>query len=76
MGELRTVHVMTLPPGLQIGVLDGVLSAVEVALIDLGASNVWVAPDRPALTVMADLPDGVLTALRCGAEDGAEDGAK
>ena len=63
---------LTLPPGLQVRVLDGVLSAVEVALTDLGASKVWLAPDRPELTVMADLPEDVLAAPRLCCEDGAE----
>lgn len=48
---------LTVPPDLHLKVLDGVLSAVEVALLQLGASKIWIAPDLPALTVMADLPD-------------------
>lgn len=63
---------LTLPPGLQVGVLDGVLSAVEVALINLGAAKVWIDPDRPALSVMADLPEHLPGARRCCAKDGTE----
>ena len=51
---------LTVPPYLDLKVLDGVLSAVERALLNLGASKIWVAPERPLLTVMAELPDEVL----------------
>jgi hypothetical protein len=56
VGRVTTVHVLTLPLNLPMTVLDRVLLGVETALAELGATAVWIDPDRPALAVMAELP--------------------
>jgi hypothetical protein len=53
---VATVHVLTMPLNLPLTVLDRVLLGVETALVELGATAVWIDPDRPALAVMAELP--------------------
>jgi hypothetical protein len=56
----RATHVATVSPDLSLLVLDRVLSGLESALVQLGANRVWIDPDRPGLSVMAELPaDGV-----------------
>lgn len=50
------VHVLTVAPGLPLWLLDHVLSRIEQALREAGASRVWISDELPALAVMADLP--------------------
>jgi hypothetical protein len=50
------LHVLTVPSTLPHRVLDQVLTAVESALLEAGATHVWVSAERPDLAVMADLP--------------------
>lgn len=54
---MTAIHVATVPPGLDLTILDTVLGGLESALLDLGAARVWIATDRPGLMVMAELPD-------------------
>jgi len=54
---MPTLHVVTVMPNLPLQLLDHVLTRVELALEDVGASRVWVADVRPGLAVMAELPD-------------------
>ena len=49
------VHVMTVVPDLPLWLLDHVLSRTEQALVEAGASHVWIATDLPAIAVMAEL---------------------
>lgn len=58
VGLATTVQVMTVPIDLPMFVLDKVLLGVETALLELGATAIWIAPDRPQLVVMATLPPG------------------
>lgn len=53
---MNAIHAATIPPDLDLKVLDAVLGALEVALLQVGAERVWIA-DGPALAVMAELPD-------------------
>lgn len=50
------IHVATIPIDLDLAILDRVLGGVEAALRDFGAVRVWIAPDAPQLTVLAELP--------------------
>ena len=54
---MKTIHVVTVPPQLDITVLDKLLGGIETTLTELGAGNVWIDLDSPALAVMAALPD-------------------
>ena len=56
----KATHVATVPADLDMVVLDGVFTALESALGDLGAARVWIDRDRPAFTVMAELPTSAL----------------
>ena len=49
------LHVLTVAPGLPVWLLDHVLTRIEHALHEAGASRVWISNDLPALAVMADL---------------------
>ena len=49
-------HVATVSSDLDMVVLDGVFTALESTLADLGATRVWIDRDRPAFAVMAELP--------------------
>jgi hypothetical protein len=51
-----TFHVLTVSPCLPVEVLEPVLTELERTLDELGASRVWIDPDRPAIAVMAELP--------------------
>jgi hypothetical protein len=53
---MPTFHVLTVSPYLPVEVFDQVLTEVERALEELGASRIWVDPHGPPITVMADLP--------------------
>lgn len=54
---MKPIHVVTVPPQLDLVVLDKVLGAVESTLMELGADHVWVEAEGPALAVMAELPN-------------------
>jgi hypothetical protein len=56
---VQIVHILTVEPTLPVAVLDDVLTAVDKALLEIGATRVWIDPDRPALAIMAELPDAV-----------------
>jgi hypothetical protein len=57
---VKKIHVMTLPPDLDLALLGGLLGGVEATLFRLGAHQGWVDPDqRPALAIMAEMPDRV-----------------
>ncbi len=53
---MPTFHVLTVSPSLPVEMFDQVLTELERALRELGASRVWVDPDRPAIAVMAEMP--------------------
>lgn len=50
------VHVLTLAANLPLPLLDGVLTATEQALGNLGISKVWIAVEGRDLKVLADVP--------------------
>jgi hypothetical protein len=53
---MPTLHVLTVTPTLPHRVLDLVMTALEGALHEAGATRVWVSDELPHLAVMADLP--------------------
>lgn len=61
---VKTIHVVTVPPELDLPVLDRVLGGVESVLLDMGAQRVWVDAGGPALAVMAEVPDGLSRSTR------------
>jgi hypothetical protein len=54
---VKAIHVATVPPQLDLTVLEVVMSGIESALLGLGADRIWVDVDGPALAVMAELPE-------------------
>ena len=56
---MKIIQVATVPPQLDLAVLDSVLSGIESALLGLGADRIWVDAAGPALTVMAELPENL-----------------
>lgn len=53
------IHVLTIEANLPVPLLDRVLTAIELALDDLGASRVWITPEGQRLRVLANVPRGV-----------------
>ena len=52
-------RILTLHSPVPTGLLDGLLTAIEAALLRSGASRVWLDyATSPELVVMAELPDG------------------
>ncbi|HEU5037513.1 MAG TPA: hypothetical protein VFT70_10940 [Nocardioides sp.] len=49
-------YIATVSSDLDMIVLDGLFTALESTLTDLGATRVWIDRDRPAFAVMAELP--------------------
>ncbi len=66
---VKKIHVMTLPPDLDLALLGGLLGGVEATLFRLGAHQGWVDPDqRPALAIMAEMPDSSCAAAWPGSD--------
>ncbi len=64
--NVKTIHVMTMPPDLDLALLGGLLGGIESTLLRLGAHRVWVDRNEcPALAIMAEMPDDV-DARPCG----------
>ncbi len=57
---MPTLHVVTVMPNLPLRLLDHMLTRIESALQDAGASRVWIADARAGLAVMAELPSDPL----------------
>jgi hypothetical protein len=53
---MQSLHVLTVTPGLPVWLLDHLLTRVEQALDEAGASRIWISAELPQLAVMADLP--------------------
>jgi hypothetical protein len=49
-------HIVTVSPGLPVAVFDSLLTAIERALEETGASRVWIDPALPPMSVVAELP--------------------
>ena len=50
--------ILTLHPPLGDRTIDGILTSLEAALVDAGATRIWVESDSyPDLTVMATMPE-------------------
>jgi hypothetical protein len=56
-GSVQIVHVLTVVPTLPVVMLDDMLTSLEKALVEMGATRIWIDPERPALAIMAELPD-------------------
>jgi hypothetical protein len=54
---MPTIEVLTVSESLPAPILDRVLTATEEALLEAGASRIWLTPGSVALTVMAELPE-------------------
>ena len=54
---MTTLHVATVPPQLDLVVLERILGSLETTLVGLGATRVWVDVDGHSLAVMAELHD-------------------
>lgn len=52
----QLTRVLTLDPALPMALLDAVLTATEHALVELGATRIWVDRTTPGMEVMAELP--------------------
>ena len=53
-----TRKILTLHPPLGDATIDRILTSLETALVDAGASRIWVESESyPDLTVMATLPE-------------------
>jgi hypothetical protein len=57
---VQIVHVLTVVPTLPVSVLDEMLTAVEKALLEMGATRIWIDPELPALAIIAELPDAAV----------------
>lgn len=57
---MPSLHVLTVTPGLPAWLLDHLLTTLEQTLCEAGATRVWISPDHPELSVMADLSPDVL----------------
>lgn len=53
----HVLHVVTVAEGLPLPVFDATMTAIERALVDLGATRIWVDGTRPLFAVMAEFPD-------------------
>jgi hypothetical protein len=51
------VHVATVPTHLNMRLQGLLLDAMESVLVEAGATRIWIDGNRPALTVMAELPE-------------------
>jgi hypothetical protein len=54
---MNAIHVVTVADDLPIDIFDKVMTSTEQALLDLGATKVWVDPNLPAHAVMAEIHD-------------------
>jgi hypothetical protein len=55
---MTVLHVATVAADLPHHVFDQVMTSTERALLDLGATRVWVDPSLPAFAIMAEMTDG------------------
>ncbi len=62
---MKAIHVATVADDLPIDVFDTVMTSTERALLDLGATRVWVDPSLPAHAVMAEMHDGTAGSSAC-----------
>ena len=53
----NVLHVVTVAEDLPLPVFDMTMTAIERALLDLGATRIWVDGTRPLFAVMAEFPD-------------------
>lgn len=54
--ETQPTHVLTLNPGLPIGVMDRILTTAEQSLTEAAATRIWAERGGFGIVVMADLP--------------------
>jgi hypothetical protein len=54
---MNAIHVVTVADDLPLRVFDKLMTSTEQALLDLGATRVWVDPNLPGHAVMAELRD-------------------
>ena len=53
---MSAIQVATLPLGLELSLLDRVLTGIEAALDEFGATRVWIELDDSSFVIMAEMP--------------------
>lgn len=61
MDSGQLTRVLTLDSSLPMALMDRILTVTEEALVELGATRIWLERSTPGMSVMAEIPSEHLT---------------